>query len=781
MAGKKMSMISILASVVLLSTLGGVDAQAIEVTVTTVDDSGEPLGGRVSVRGSFGTIGGDSPFTYEQADGTSASFLGGWRAGKGSFDTVISMGNTYNFDAVTQQLSVKPTATGATLVNIIFEPIDVTVSTVDGDGNLLDGKVWVQNTGGMYSIPRITGDSGLIYQQANGGAGYGGTLFHGGWRSGETGFGYEVIWKGNTYNFDPVTQELNVEPSPDGETLVNIIFEPIDVTVSTVDRDGELLDGKVWVQNNGGMCKIYRITGDSGLTYVQANGGTGYGGTSFHGGWRAGETGFGSVIWQGKTYNFDALTQELNVESSPNGETLVNIIFEPIDVTVLTVDRDGYPLDGMVWVQNTGGMCSIPRITAASPLTYEQANGGAGYGGTLFQAGWRAGGTRFGYEVIRKGNTYNFDALTQELTIESTPTGETLVKIIFEPIDVTVSTVDRDGNPLNGTVWVQNTGGMCSIPRITAASPLTYEQANGGGCYGGTLFHAGWCSTQAGFGYRVIWKDTTYRFDVLTQELTTESTPGVNRVNFVFTPTLPVIISPVSGFVEAIGVPVQLMADIDGEFSGATWTIGNENWTEDLVIEGAISGSLVSNVHTFTEAGIYSITLTVTGGPCGYSYTATTVCDDPDSPAFVVIYDPDGGFVTGGGWIYSPKGAYVPDPSLAGKANFGFVSKYKKGATVPTGNTAFVFDVAGFVFHSRSYDWLIVSGANKAKYKGTGTIDGAGEYKFMLWAGDEAFGGVDTFRIKIWEEDGAEIVVYDNGGDEEGQAIDGGSIVVHTK
>jgi len=51
-----------------------------------------------------------------------------------------------------------------------------------------------------------------------------------------------------------------------------------------------------------------------------------------------------------------------------------------------------------------------------------------------------------------------------------------------------------------------------------------------------------------------------------------------------------------------------------------------------------------------------------------------------------------------------------------------------------------------------------------------------GDYKFMLWAGDKE---PDTFRIKIWWEEGEdEYVVYDNGMD---QVIGGGSIVVHTK
>jgi len=43
----------------------------------------------------------------------------------------------------------------------------------------------------------------------------------------------------------------------------------------------------------------------------------------------------------------------------------------------------------------------------------------------------------------------------------------------------------------------------------------------------------------------------------------------------------------------------------------------------------------------------------------------------------------------------------------------------------------------------------------------------------MLWAHD---GDPDTFRIKIWYENGGEIGIYDNG---VGQTLGGGSIVVH--
>jgi hypothetical protein len=167
-------------------------------------------------------------------------------------------------------------------------------------------------------------------------------------------------------------------------------------------------------------------------------------------------------------------------------------------------------------------------------------------------------------------------------------------------------------------------------------------------------------------------------------------------------------------------------------------------------------------------------------------YTVMAESDEPGCPyastqALLAVYDPSGGFVTGGGWIWSPLGAYTADDSLEGKANFGFVSKYKKGATVPTGNTEFNFKAGDLNFHSDTYEWLVVnqSGTN-AQFKGFGTINSdlspTGEaYKFMLWAGD---GDPDTFRIRIWEEDdfGVEIDVYDNGFD---QAIGGGSIKVH--
>lgn len=141
-----------------------------------------------------------------------------------------------------------------------------------------------------------------------------------------------------------------------------------------------------------------------------------------------------------------------------------------------------------------------------------------------------------------------------------------------------------------------------------------------------------------------------------------------------------------------------------------------------------------------------------------------------------------GAFVTGGGFIESPAGALTADATVSGRATFGFVSRYKKGTTAPSGTTQFRFRAGQLAFASVRYDWLVVSGA-KAQFKGDGTLNGQAGYHFLLTATDgqqPGGGGVDRFRIKIWNGDG---LVYDNGlgadDSSPGSAIGGGAVVIH--
>jgi CSLREA domain-containing protein len=244
--------------------------------------------------------------------------------------------------------------------------------------------------------------------------------------------------------------------------------------------------------------------------------------------------------------------------------------------------------------------------------------------------------------------------------------------------------------------------------------------------------------------------------------------------------------APASGAIFSVGTPISFT----GAFTDATGQPHTANWnfTSNLVNAdqpGAVNeaAGTVSASYTFAQAGVYLVTLTVTNN-CGNSGSANTLGADQMS-ALVVIYDPSAGHVTGGGWINSPAGAYVPNPALVGKANFGFVSKYKNGATVPDGNTEFQFKAGNLNFKSAVYEWLVIAGA-RAQYKGSGTINHAGDYRFMLTAidGQQPGGGEqDKFRIKIWNNVGGGLV-YDNQLNAPDSAdpttvLGGGSIVIH--
>jgi hypothetical protein len=104
---------------------------------------------------------------------------------------------------------------------------------------------------------------------------------------------------------------------------------------------------------------------------------------------------------------------------------------------------------------------------------------------------------------------------------------------------------------------------------------------------------------------------------------------------------------------------------------------------------------------------------------------------------------------------------------------------------MPAGQLVIRFEPAGPVFRSTGYDWLVAIGG-KAQLMGSGTLDGAGTYRFRLTLVDGRRQGLrkpDLLRIRIWDmETGA--IVYDSQlGDEEGKdpttALGGGSVVIH--
>ena len=311
------------------------------------------------------------------------------------------------------------------------------------------------------------------------------------------------------------------------------------------------------------------------------------------------------------------------------------------------------------------------------------------------------------------------------------------------------SASDPDGDPLTFT-WTVDSA-LCSFSDASALNPDVT------------------CGDNGSFIATLTVSDGT-------ESLSSNATIVVNNV------------APAVGAITAPLDPVQVGTSINASATftdpgvadthDAVWDWGDGETTPQVGVTSPVAAS-----HTYTEAGVHTVTLTVTDDDGGVGVSVFE---------FVVVYDPDGGFVTGGGWIDSPPGAYTPDddtdPDVTGKANFGFVSKYKKGATVPSGQTEFQFKAGDLNFHSADYQWLVVAGA-RAQFKGTGTVNGAGKYGFMLTAIDAKLTpstDADLFRVKIWDKHAGDAVLYDNqagAGDDADPttAIGGGSIVIHAK
>ncbi|RIJ46826.1 HYR domain-containing protein [Maribellus luteus] len=224
-----------------------------------------------------------------------------------------------------------------------------------------------------------------------------------------------------------------------------------------------------------------------------------------------------------------------------------------------------------------------------------------------------------------------------------------------------------------------------------------------------------------------------------------------------------------------VGTEIVASAVCSGAIAELEW-----NWGDGHFTHQSSSAQTSTASHTYNEPGVYRIELIVSD-TCG---NLDTMLSD-----YIPVYDPDGGFVTGGGWIWSPAGAYKEDMTLTGKANFGFVAKYKKGSNVPEGHTEFQFQAGNLKFNSSTFDAmrLIISGA-KAQFKGVGIINGSGNYGFMISVIDGALSGssdLDKFRIKIWDLNNNGAIVYDNNIEqtdetaEPATVVSGGSVIIH--
>jgi hypothetical protein len=229
-----------------------------------------------------------------------------------------------------------------------------------------------------------------------------------------------------------------------------------------------------------------------------------------------------------------------------------------------------------------------------------------------------------------------------------------------------------------------------------------------------------------------------------------------------------------------VGTPVSVSAAFTDPGTADTH-VGLVDWDLAAGFEPAAPGvdqsAKTVAATAMLGAGMYAVTLGVRDDDGGEDTRAAS--------AYVVVYDPAAGFVTGGGWIHAPAGAYDPDPSAAGKATFGLVTRYEPGAPVPGGNLEFHFGAGSLHFKSTGYQWLVVAGA-RATFQGEGTLNGAGGFGFLVTVvdgGKPAVDGTDAFRIKIWQLADGEVVFDNRRGesDDSGATTEmgGGSVVIH--
>jgi uncharacterized delta-60 repeat protein len=178
----------------------------------------------------------------------------------------------------------------------------------------------------------------------------------------------------------------------------------------------------------------------------------------------------------------------------------------------------------------------------------------------------------------------------------------------------------------------------------------------------------------------------------------------------------------------------------------ATWNWGDGNTTTGTVTETNGSGS-VSDSHTYATADVYTITLTVTDKDNGQG-TQTF--------QYVSVFNPTAqGLFSAGQHFTSPAGAYPQNSSLTGNVVFGLAYKYQ--GTEPVGDRQFSmnFKAANLTFNATSISSFVISNG-MATLRGTGTINGSGNYNFLVTGVNG--GGI---RIQITDPANNNTVIYD--------------------
>ncbi|MCO1597065.1 PKD domain-containing protein [Micromonospora sp. RHAY321] len=239
------------------------------------------------------------------------------------------------------------------------------------------------------------------------------------------------------------------------------------------------------------------------------------------------------------------------------------------------------------------------------------------------------------------------------------------------------------------------------------------------------------------------------------------------------------IVTPTPWQVFRVGQSVKLTANFTDPGLNDTH-VCSANWDDGTSQTFTSRGRQCVREHTYTAPGMYTI--------------STGVADDDDGIAdaasvMVIVYDPEGGFSTQGGFLDSPAGALTGAPNVAGKLTFTFNPKYLPGEAGPVpggGKVSASLQGASFDLDSTALEWLVVTLEDKVAVKGTGTVNGVPGYGFVAYGFDDP----DASRLVVWPLSAGQYpqdtVLYDNRGTagydldmSDPQPLAGGSLQVH--
>ena len=256
-----------------------------------------------------------------------------------------------------------------------------------------------------------------------------------------------------------------------------------------------------------------------------------------------------------------------------------------------------------------------------------------------------------------------------------------------------------------------------SVPFSAASSTdpdgdaLTYAWDFGDGAIGTGVAPSHAYADNGTYLARVIATDPYGAADTADASVTVDNAP----------PAITSLTTPAAAV--AVGSPATVAVTFTDPGSADTHTIA-VSWGDGVTTAGLS--------HAYAATGLYTVTVTVRDDDGG--------ADTRTASSFVVVYDPNAGFVTGSGW-FGP---------LSDRARFDVNVKYRDGV-----DGTVSFDGAGLTFTSATVEWLVLQ-PGRAKVRGSGRVGGSSAlYEFLLTVTDNP----DGVRMKIWNAAG---VVFDN-------------------